>query len=174
MKTYHERYVSDQQNGKHNAQWRYRKDNGYARAMLRSFPEFRSVKRIGAIVTSAEKYGDKGKAQAWIVAFDRFNTAKEHKPECAVCKKPRLNLDSNGVCPWCMLRASQALLTAADLWREPIADKWVHSHMWSDPDYFETDDLYRAANKYIAALIDWQDIYSTNVFNAELDLKETR
>jgi ribosomal protein S8E len=72
--TYHERYTKDEQNGKHNAQWRYRKDNSYARAMLRDFPEFRSIARINRIVESARLYGDNAKAQAWLAAFETFNS----------------------------------------------------------------------------------------------------
>lgn len=100
--------------------------------------------------------------------FDAIFTAPVNPPArneipCAVCSDPCLQLD-HGVCVHCMLAASQALVTAADLWRDQVAKLWMNTY-YLDRAYSPIDDLYYAVNAYVCSMIDWQSEYSCNVWN---------
>lgn len=88
-------------------------------------------------------------------------------PKCTACHLDSTVLDHE-TCPACMLAASQALVTAADKWRESIAQQWIKTHHWQD-DFWAINALYDDSNAYIRDLIDWQSDYHTAAYNASLD-----
>lgn len=91
---------------------------------------------------------------------------------CLACHNVVPSLD-HGACPECMLAANQALLNAADDWRNDIADQWLVTHFASE-EYFPALNAYNAANRYIQILINEQEPYSQAAFNAKQDASKVK
>lgn len=93
-------------------------------------------------------------AKSKIRLLYRFNTDFTQSKACNWSKQYQL------------LLASQALLTAADLWRDSLVNHRLHG--WVDQSctnlpprgqYIISTRLYRDSNAYIRSIIDWQEQY---------------
>lgn len=91
--------------------------------------------------------------------------------DCLVCERPTAYPD-NGVCPFCMHAASQALLTATDICHETIFRSWMNNevsyHLYLDSNSYVVEHIAVQAHYETLRDLDVQD-YLISVLNEILE-----